>query len=204
MPVLPNITRHESIARLRDDSGQGLLELLITMVILSVGIGALLTLLAAGSVSLQRSDRSGTALTLAENQIELYRGVAFPYIRLSATALAAVSGSSAYMTANSSDSTIPPGTSTSQVLDTTSGSQPCTAADTALCAPVQPVTGPDQHSYEIDTYVTACPNAAITSCPASSDPVKQVFVVVRDLAKAGSPIMARDASTFSSSTTATS
>jgi hypothetical protein len=33
--------------------------------------------------------------------------------------------------------------------------------------------------------------------------VKQVFVVVRDLAKTGSPIVARDASTFSSWTTAT-
>jgi hypothetical protein len=122
---------------------------------------------------------------------------------LSATALAAVSGSSPYMTANSSDSSIPPGTSTSQVLDT---SQPCTAADATLCAPVQPLSTtitPDHHSYEIDTYITACPNAAITSCPASADPVKQVFVVVRDLAKAGSPILARDASTFSSSTTAT-
>jgi hypothetical protein len=168
-----------------------------------VGVGALLTLLAAGSVSLQRSDRSGTALTLAENQIELYRGVAFPYIRLSATALAAVPGSSPYMTANASDSSIPPGTSTSQVLDTTSGSQACTAADVTVCAPVQSVTGPDQHSYEIDTYITACPNAGITSCPASADPVKQVFVVVRDLAKTGSPIVARDASTFSSWTTAT-
>jgi Tfp pilus assembly protein PilV len=203
MPVLPNITRHKSIVRLRNEAGQGLLELLITMVILSIGVGALLTLLAAGSVSLQRSDRSGTALTLAENQIELYRGVAYPYIRLSATALAAVAGGSPYMTANSSDSSIPPGTSTSQVLDTTSGSQACTAADTTLCAPVQTVTGPDHYTYEIDTYITPCPSAGITACPSSADPVKQVFVVVRDPGKSGSPIVARDASTFSSSTTAT-
>jgi Tfp pilus assembly protein PilV len=196
----PTITRRNGVVRLRDEAGQGLVELLIAMVILTVGVGALLTLLAAGAVSLQRSDQSGTALTLAENQIELYRGVSFPYIRLSATALAAVPAGSPYLTANSSDSSIPPGTSANQALDT---SQPCTAADTTLCAPVQTVTGPDHRSYEIDTYITPCPNASITSCPASADPVKQVFVVVRDAIKATKPIVARDASTFSTSTTAT-
>ena len=108
------------------------------------------------------------------------------------------------MTANSTDSTIPPGTSTSQVLDTASGNQACTAADTALCAPVQTVTVPDCRSYEIDTYITQCPSASITSCPTSSDPVRQVFVVVRDANKAGLPIVAPGASIFSSSTTATS
>ncbi len=123
---------------------------------------------------------------------------------MSATALAAVPAGSPYITAHSSDATIPPGTSGSQVIDTTSGNQPCTAADTTLCAPVQTVTGPDHHSYEIDTYITACPSASLTSCPTSADPVTQVFVVVRDAAKTGLPIVARDASTFSSSTTATS
>jgi hypothetical protein len=107
------------------------------------------------------------------------------------------------MTANSSDATIPPGSSASQVLDTTSGSQACTVADTTVCAPVQTVTGPDHRRYEIDTYITQCPNVSLTACPASADPVKQVFIVVRDPSKATSPIVARDASTFSSATTAT-
>lgn len=198
------ITRRVSVARLRDEAGQGLLELLVAMTILSIGVGSLLTLLAAGAVSLQRSQRNGTAQTLAEGQLELYRGVAYPYIRLSATALAAVPGSSVYMTANAGDSTIPPGASSGQVLDTTSGNVACAAADATLCAPVQTVTGPDHHSYEIDTYVTQCPSASITSCPSSADPVKQVFVVVRDAQKTSLPIVARDASTFSTSTTATS
>jgi len=196
--------RHKSLARLHDESGQGLLELLLAFTILTIGVGALLTLIAAGFVSLQRSDRAGTALSLAEKQLELYHGVSYPYIRLSATSLASVSAGSKYMTANSSDSSIPPGTSTSQSLDTASGNQACTAADATLCAPVQTVTGPDHYNYEIDTYVTQCPSGSITSCPsaASADPVKQVFVVVRDATKTGSPILARDASTFSASTTA--
>jgi hypothetical protein len=110
-------------------------------------------------------------------------------------------GGSAYATAHTSDPTIPPGTSTSEVLDT---AVPCTGVDlTALCLPVQTVTGPDHRRYEIDTYVTLCPNAAITSCPASADPVKQVFVVVRDANKPGLPIVGRNASIFSSSTQAT-
>ena len=88
MHAVKMIKGRKSVLRLREETGQGLLELLIAMTILSIGVGSLLTLLAAGVVSLQRSQRSGTALTLAENQMELYRGVAFPYIRLSATALA--------------------------------------------------------------------------------------------------------------------
>jgi Tfp pilus assembly protein PilV len=189
------------VRRVREEAGQGLVELLVAMAILTVGVGALLGLLGAGYLSLQRSEHNGTAVTLAENQLELYRGVSYPYIRLSTSALALVGAGSPYMTANSSDSSIPPGSAASQVLDT---SQACTAADTTLCAPVQTVTGPDHRNYEIDTYITACPNAALTSCPASADPVKQVFVVVRDAGNSTLPILARDASTFSSSTTATS
>jgi Tfp pilus assembly protein PilV len=203
-PVLGMIARQASVARLRNETGQGLLELLIALTLLTVGVGALLTLVAAGFVSLQRSGESGTALTLAEAQLELYRGVSYPYIRLSHNGFASISAGSPYMTANASDSSIPPGTSSSQVLDTTSGNQACTAADTALCAPLQTVTGPDRRRYEIDTYITQCPSASITSCPGSGDPVKQVFVVVRDAIKSGTPIVAREASTFSSSTTATS
>ena len=204
MPALPTITRHKSVVRLRGESGQGLLELLIAITLLTVGVGALLSLVATGFLSLQRSGESGTALTLAEAQLELYRGVSYPYIRLSASALGSVSAGSPYMTANSTDSTIPPGTSASQVLDTTSGNPTCAAPDATLCAPLQTVTGPDRRSYEIDTYITQCPSASITSCPASGDPVRQVFVVVRDAVKTGLPIVARAASTFSSSTTATS
>ena len=98
------------------------------MVILAVGVGALLSVMAAGALSLQRSEQKGTALTLAENQLELYRGVSYPYIRLAASSWP--SSGSAYVTANASDSTIPPGTSSSEVLDTT---VPCTGADLPPC-----------------------------------------------------------------------
>jgi type II secretory pathway pseudopilin PulG len=200
MPLLSDMTRPNGLAAgVRSEQGQGLVELLISMVILAVGVAALLSVMAAGALSLQRSSEKGTALTLAENQLELYRGVSYPYIRLSASSWPA--GGSAYATAHTSDPTIPPGTSTSEVLDT---AVPCTGVDlTALCLPVQTVTGPDHRRYEIDTYVTLCPNAAITSCPASADPVKQVFVVVRDANKPGLPIVGRNASIFSSSTQAT-
>ena len=132
------------------------------MVILAVGVGALLSVMAAGALSLQRSDQKGTALTLAENQLELYRGVSYPYIRSRPRPWPA-SGST-YLTANSSDPTIPPGTSTSEVLDT-----PAPVLHrrrlTALCAPVQTVTGPDHRRYEIDTYITLCPNARSLRAP---------------------------------------
>lgn len=199
MPLLKYMTRmSNAVVALRGEEGQGIIELLISMVILAVGVGALLSVMAAGALSLQRSEQKGTALTLAENQLELYRGVSFPYIRLAASPWP--SSTSAYVTANASDSTIPPGASGSEVLDTT---VPCTPADAALCSPVQTVTGPDHRRYEIDTYITPCPSVGITACPATADPVNQVFVVVRDAGKPGLPIVARNASIFSSSTTAT-
>lgn len=198
-----SITRVSSAAA--SEEGQGLIELLIAMIILATAVGALLSLMVASAVSIQRSDEKGTALTIAENQLELYRNVSYPNIRLSATTLAGVPAASAYMTAHTSDGTIPSGASGSQVLDTTTGNNACSGTDlTTLCAPVQNVVGPDGRAYEVDTYITQCPNAAITSCPSSGDPVKQVFVVVRDHATSSTRILARNASTFTSLTTATS
>ena len=83
MQILSDMTRLDrAAAGARGDLGQGIIELLISMVILAVGVGALLSVMAAGALSLQRSDQKGTALTLAENQLELYRGVSYPNIRL--------------------------------------------------------------------------------------------------------------------------
>ena len=80
MPMLSDLYRRKHGRRMRGEQGQGLIELLISMVILAVGVGALLSVMAAGALSLQRSDQKGTALTFAENQLELYpRGVVSVY-----------------------------------------------------------------------------------------------------------------------------
>ena len=58
-----------------DESGFTLLEMLIAMFVLSVAIGALVTVFSAAALSLQRSSERGTAVTMAEAQIEIYRTV---------------------------------------------------------------------------------------------------------------------------------
>ncbi len=113
---------------LRGDGGQGLVELVVALTILAVGIGALLTVLTSSALSLQRSDRKGTALVLAEGQIELYRNLDWQDVRLDNAYLTAVQSRTTdpYMTAHSSDSSIPSGAIGTQRTDTAAGTDPCT------------------------------------------------------------------------------
>ena len=55
------------------DDGFGLIELLIAMTMLAIAVGALLTVFASSAVSLRRAGQKGTALTLADTQMEKYR-----------------------------------------------------------------------------------------------------------------------------------
>jgi type II secretory pathway pseudopilin PulG len=189
-----------SRAATRED-GQGLIELIVALTILAVGIGSLLTLLTSSALSLQRSDQKGTALVLAEKQLELYRSAGYRDVRLDDSLVSAIASSDAYMTANSSDSTIPAGTA--QRLDTASDANPCVPTVPANptpdnpnslpdeCRPLQVVTGPDHRRYEIDTYIH-------TVNQNGGDFIAVVSVIVRNAAISTRTILARSASTFSS------
>ena len=124
---------------MRREDGQGLVELIVSLVILAVGIGSLLTLLTSSALSLQRSGQKGTALVLAERQIELYRSVGFRDIRLSDSAQSAAAAltSDPYVTANSSDSSIP--SATNQITDADADTNPCGSPLPTECLPTQPV-----------------------------------------------------------------
>jgi type II secretory pathway pseudopilin PulG len=170
------------------EDGQGLVELIVSLVILAVGIGSLLTLLTSSALSLQRSDQKGTALVLAERQIELYRSVGYKDIRLDDASVSAIAGSDKYVTANSSDSTIP--SASGQALDTDATRNACASPLPVECQPIQTVTGPDHRQYRIDTYIHA-------ENPQGGDEVAKVTVVVRNAGDSSLPILARSASTFS-------
>ena len=60
----------------------GLVELLTAMVILTIALGALLTAYTASVRSLERSGAEGTALTVADRQMESYRSLPFTCIAL--------------------------------------------------------------------------------------------------------------------------
>jgi len=201
MTVPAATVAHHGRTRIRrllaSSSGQGLIELIITLTVLALVFGGLFSVLDASQLSLERSDQYGTALTLAEKQIEVYRTLAYANIRLDQTAINTIPGTDPYMTAHSSDSTIPSGAAGSQVVGGTNGENACPYPDPVECTPIQNnVVGPDHNTYRIDTYITYV-------TPTGGRQEKQVFVVVRDASDSSLPIVARLASTFDSSDIAT-
>ena len=190
-------TAKKLVRRLRQraagESGFGLVELLIATTMLTVAIGALVTSFAFSAVSLRRAGQKGTALTLADTQMELYRTRSFTGVRIDGTL---IPSSSTYVSAHTlEDSTIPP--STNQALAGQNGDDTCSTTDEPnACKPVQNVTGPDGNPYRIDTYVNYVNNDSTLSIrtPASGLTLKRVTVVVRD-GDTGT-ILARESSAF--------
>lgn len=179
------------------ENGQGLVELIVAMTILAIGIGSLLTVLTSSALSLQRSDQKGTALVLAEKQVELYRGVGFRDVRLDDQLVAAaIAKNDQYSNDPSAPSasgqhldtdTAPTGVDTNTCVPSIAGDQ-TTVPDE--CKPTQVVTGPDHRQYRIDTYIHS-------DFPQGGDAVETVTVIVRN-ANILSQTLARSASTFSS------
>jgi Tfp pilus assembly protein PilV len=197
-------------SRLRGEQGQGLIELLIGLVLLAIAVTALIAVLTASAVSLQRSAHRGTALTLANQQIELYRRLGYANIRLAAGTIPAkvgascpYTGSDPYITANCNDNTIP--AATSLIVDQTTAGQ-VWLGDPTCASPAPPecqatrvvsaASSPDHYDYRVDTYITQV-------TPTNARPLKQVYVVVRDNRLSGKPILARNASTFDQSQAST-
>ncbi len=167
-------------ARVREQSGFGLIELLMAMTVLNIGILAVVAAFNAGIVSVRRATLTGTATVLADQQIELYRALTWDQIRLESSTIpsgAPYTTDSAY--------------SASQVMGACTGSplpNECTASRT-----VSGSQSPDHHAYRVDTYIV---NENPTS---SARTVKRVTVVVRDGVNLNK-VWVRQASTFDCST----
>ena len=63
--------------RVRQDSGFGLIEVLIAMLVLTVGVGALMMVFVSSIFSLRNSGSEGTAVTIADRLLEQYRAMPF-------------------------------------------------------------------------------------------------------------------------------
>lgn len=190
------------------ERGQGLVEVLISLTFLAVAVAALLTLMTAGALSLQRAGKNGTAMTLAEKQLELYRTLAYTNIRL----YHVLPTSGTYVTANSTDPNIPAATGCAtgnftgcEVIDSTNGEIVCPTAPTVptecqASRTVPPGASPDHRSYRVDTYITYfTPVSGATT----GRQTKKILVIVRDASAAGTPILARVGSSFDASNGAT-
>ena len=141
--------------RARGEQGFALIEMLIAIVVINIALLAILLSLTSGVAALRRSAETSTASAVADQQLERYRALAYASIYLDTTSLGTTDstyqGDSAY--------------SASQV------SQTCNPLS-AACTPSQTVTGPDGHSYRVDTYI-------VSVTPSGGTAVKQVTVVVR-------------------------
>lgn len=182
--------------RLRSDEAFGLVELLIALLILNTAVLALVAAFISSSTTLRRAGRTATAATLADSQLELYRALTFTAIALDSTSVGTTD------TTYRNDTALP-SQSTTNLVTTTSG---CSGLPNQ-CNPSRTVTGPDNETYRIDTYVVCVNNTThVVQTPSSCDStapngtIKLVTVVVRDASALSNAPWARQSSSFDRST----
>lgn len=171
--------------RLRSESGFGLIELLMAMVILNIGILAIVAAFNSSMFALNRASKISTASALADSQMELYRALTYSAIALDSTSLSATDNT--YKCDSALGGSCP---------NSTSGEVTTSCAGSPLpnqCLPSRTATGADRKSYRVDTYIT-------TTTPTNGRAEKLVTVVVRDGRALSARPLARIASTFDQST----
>ena len=152
------------IQRLRSEEGFGLVELLISLVVLNVGILAIVAGFNGGSLALLRASEISTASTLGDKQVELYRAITYGAISLNTTGVdGTYTADAAY-----------PGARVTGA---------CTSPVAASCIPTQTINSsstppsPDGRSYRIDTFITT--HTPVSPGWPDGRPLKRVTVVVR-------------------------
>jgi type II secretory pathway pseudopilin PulG len=204
--------------RLRDESGFGLLELLIAMVILNVGLFAIVGAFNGATVAIARAGTVSSATAVADKQMEIYRSLQSCAIWIDATSFPSKDAGSAYQddtqaytdlyttlpvaffdkSASVTDQGLLPWatSATSAALNVPwNGDIPTSCTPTASVTPpstatkaIQDIAGPDGAPYHVYTYI-------IITQPSGGTYMKQVTVVVRDPRDA-SKILARETSLF--------
>jgi type II secretory pathway pseudopilin PulG len=191
--------------RVSSEGGFGLVELLIALTVMALGISAIAAGFTSGIVALNRASRIGTAGTIADRQMEFYRGLPYTSIALGSNGVGTYTTDPAYpgsgntITACASSCML--GTSSSEYAYCNAHPPATPPAFPEACTPRQtPVTGPDGRSYRVDTFIgwycgvgTLTTSGTVGGVTYSSSspgcisagavvarPVKQVTVVVGD------------------------
>lgn len=156
----------------RGEEGQTLVELLIAMMVLTVGILALVAAYSSGYVALNRATRVSSATLVADSQMERFRALQFSAIQLNTNTSCG--------TICTEDSTYTGDAAYSSAAAVTG----CSSTTESTCLPTQTKTGPDGKSYRLDTYIEySCVSgtyASPTDCGSGNPyPVKRVTLVVR-------------------------
>ncbi len=154
---------------LRSEEGFGLIELLVSMMMLNIGLLAIVAAFNSGAIALKNAGEVSSASVIGDKQMELYRALKYTEIALDTTAVATANGDTNYQCdlANKID----PAGSCGGANQQTQQLKTC-GTMTPQCNPRQTVTGPDQRSYRVDTYVVA-------QTPPTGRTVKLVTIVVR-------------------------
>ncbi len=71
------MTVRARFAALKTEQGIGLIELLIALTILAIGIAATTAVFASSLLNLRHASKEGTAVSLADRQLESYRAMPF-------------------------------------------------------------------------------------------------------------------------------
>ena len=185
------------------EAGFGLIELLISMVVLQVALLAIIGAFGAGAAALGRASNTGTAAALADQQMELYRSMTYEPIGLD-TAGAPSSGMYVADTAACPTGLTPVCGNTAPRDNAGNATWSCTGGAPSVatyftgsgvnpCQAHRQVTGaasPDGKTYYVDTYIQW---AAVSGQRGS----KQITVIVRNAAGA---TLAKILGTFDCST----
>jgi type II secretory pathway pseudopilin PulG len=180
-------------ARAGEESGFGLIELLMAIVMLNVGILAIVAAFNAGGVTLARASRISTAAALADKQMERYRGLAYSAIQFDTAEWSSATADSTY-TADAvyQQNMLNPVAPKALVPTVSGGTCLIGGAIPAECDPSLTTNGADGRSYRVDTYL-------YYDTPTGGGQLKTIAVVVRDAGNL-SKSLARVSSTFDRST----
>lgn len=160
------------IARARTEDGFGLIELLVSMVMLNVGILAIVAAFNSGFIALRSAGEISTASVLADKQMELYRALLWNEIALDSAEVAAANTDTTYQCDRANKKITTGACGGTNQADPVLLPAACTPV-TARCDASQSLPGPDGHKYRIDTYIVWDPAG-------TGRPVKLITIVVRN------------------------
>lgn len=164
------------LTRLRSERGQGIIELIVAMVVITVAVLALMASYDEAFVSLHKSARTTAAATLAETQLELYGALPYASIWLNASLVTTAKASDAFY--GTDEAALTP-SGTTEVTDSS-----CTNT-LPQCMPVQAsVKGSDGKNYRVETFIR---DISFGTCSVTPCTEREVTVIVRDPNTSGTP-----------------
>jgi len=184
------------LRRLRPERGQGLIELVVTMVVISLALLGLGAAYDAGFLSLHHAASKLAAANLAQKQLELYAAIPYASLGLDTTTFATVTADDPTYVSDEagltptkvSDVTLSCGTASYCLPEQCTPAATCTYPVTLSEDPV----GSDGRHYKVETFIRK------VSQTVSGGSVNEIdiTVIVRDPNTSGSPIVYETTTAF--------